>query len=125
MLAALKRWASRIVRDVTALWLAARDRRTPLGAKLMAALTAAYALSPVDLIPDFIPVLGYVDDLILVPLGVWLAVRLIPSELMDELRERADRIEPPRSRLGLLLVAVVWMTLALAVALWVLRPTGV
>ena len=70
MLTRLKAWAAALRQDVFALWLAARDRRTPLGAKLVAALVAAYALSPIDLIPDFIPVLGLVDDLLLVPLGL-------------------------------------------------------
>ena len=82
----LKGWARALKRDVVALWLAARDPRTPLAAKLVAGAVAAYALSPIDLIPDFIPVLGYLDDLLLVPAGIWLAVRLIPEELLAELR---------------------------------------
>jgi uncharacterized membrane protein YkvA (DUF1232 family) len=73
-----KRWARAIERDVVALWIAARDRRTPSTAKIVAGVVAAYALSPIDLIPDFIPVAGYLDDLLIVPLGIALAVRLIP-----------------------------------------------
>ena len=72
----LKSWARALKRDVVALWLAARDSRTPFGAKLVAGAVAAYALSPIDLIPDFIPLLGYLDDLLLVPVGIWLAVRM-------------------------------------------------
>ena len=86
MLEPLKRWARALKRDVIALWLAARDPRVPLAAKLVAGAVAAYALSPIDLIPDFIPVLGYLDDLLIVPAGIWLALRLIPAELMAELR---------------------------------------
>ncbi|MGY3112014.1 uncharacterized membrane protein YkvA (DUF1232 family) [Pantoea eucalypti] len=74
----IKTWARNIKRDVHAVWLAARDPRTPLVAKVLAMIVAAYAVSPIDLIPDFIPVIGYLDDLIIVPLGIMLVVRLIP-----------------------------------------------
>lgn len=104
---------------MVALWLAARDRRTPLSAKLLAGAVAAYALSPIDLIPDFIPVLGYLDDLLLVPAGIWLAVRLIPAELLAEFRAAAEAQERPRSMAGALVVATVWLALAgLAAWLW-------
>ena len=75
-------------REALTLWVAARDPRTPLVAKLLAGAVAAYAFSPVDLIPDFIPVLGLVDDLLIVPLGVWAALRLIPAPLVAEYRAR-------------------------------------
>ena len=115
----LKAWARALKRDVVALWLAARDRRTPLGAKLLASLVAAYALSPIDLIPDFIPVLGYLDDLLLVPAGIWLAVRLIPAGLLAEFRAAADARERPRSPAGAAAVAAAWLALAgLAAWLW-------
>ncbi len=92
----LRRWAKSIKRDIYALWLAARDKRTPWYAKLIALLVAGYAISPIDLIPDFIPVLGYLDDVIIVPLGIMLAVRLIPKPLMAELREKAQkRVDNP------------------------------
>ena len=78
----LKHWAKQMKRDVYAVWFAARDPDTPLLAKLVALLVAAYAVSPIDLIPDFIPVLGYLDDLILVPLGILLVMRLVPAEIM-------------------------------------------
>lgn len=84
-----KQWARAVKRDVIALWLAARDARVSWPAKLLAAGVAAYALSPIDLIPHFIPVLGYLDDLILVPLGIMLAVHLVPPPLMIEFRAAA------------------------------------
>ena len=77
-LAGLRPWARQLKQNVIALWIAARDPRTPWQVKLVAGFVAAYALSPIDLIPDFIPVLGYLDDLLIVPLGIMLAVRMIP-----------------------------------------------
>jgi uncharacterized membrane protein YkvA (DUF1232 family) len=77
-------------------WIAARDRRTPLSARIFSALVAAYALSPIDLIPDVIPVLGLLDDLLLVPLGLLLAIRLIPGALLAEFRHRAETVARPR-----------------------------
>ena len=100
----LRNWARSLKRDVVALWLAARDPRVPWYAKAMAGLVAAYALSPIDLIPDFIPVLGYVDDLIIVPAGIWLVVRMIPPELMAEFREAQGRVDRPVSRAAALLL---------------------
>ncbi len=89
-----------IVRDAKVLWIAARDPRTPAKAKAVAAAIAAYALSPVDLIPDFLPFIGWLDDLIIVPLGIRYAMRLIPPDLLAEFRARADRDpsipDPPR-----------------------------
>ena len=106
------------MRDVGALWLAARDSRVPWYAKLMAGAVAAYALSPIDLIPDFVPVLGYVDDLIIVPLGIWATVKLIPGEVMDELREAASRRAIPKSKAGLAIVLALWLA-AIALAAWI------
>jgi len=105
----LKTWAKRIKRDVVALWLAARDPQVPVAAKLVAGMVAAYALSPIDLIPDFIPVVGYLDDVILVPLGIALAVRLIPPQLMEDLRSRAAALARPRSTAGLIAVVLIWL----------------
>jgi uncharacterized membrane protein YkvA (DUF1232 family) len=98
--------------DTYALYLASRDPRVPWPAKLVAALTVAYALSPIDLIPDFIPVIGYLDDLVLIPLGLALAIRLVPPFLLAEHRAEAARRFAqggPRSRLGVVFVAVVWI----------------
>lgn len=106
----LKAWAKSLKRDVVALWIAARDSRTPIYAKFMAAAVAAYALSPIDLIPDFIPVLGYLDDLIIVPLGIFFCVRLIPAELMDEFRNKAAEIEKrPISKIMAVFIVLVWI----------------
>ena len=117
MLEGLKAWARRLKRDVVALWLAARDPRTPLAAKLVAAAVSAYALSPIDLIPDAIPVLGYLDDLLIVPLGLWLAIRLIPPSLMAEFRETASLQARPVSRMGLAIVIALWLASLLLAAM--------
>ncbi|WP_119943069.1 YkvA family protein [Neorhizobium sp. NCHU2750] len=110
MLKEAKTWAKALKRDVMALWIAARDPRVPLAAKITAGAVAAYALSPVDLIPDFIPVLGYLDDLILVPLGILMAIRLVPVELMAEFRlEAARRSGRPVSRAGLAAILAIWL----------------
>ncbi|WP_313199966.1 YkvA family protein [Rhizobium sp.] len=110
MLKKAKAWAKTLKRDIVALWLAARDPRVPLSAKLVAGAVAAYALSPVDLIPDFIPVLGYLDDLILVPVGILIAIRLVPRELMSEFRLTAEqRSGRPVSRSGLAFILAIWL----------------
>lgn len=118
----LKDWARRLKRDVVALWIAARDPRTPTSPRIVAATIAAYALSPIDLIPDFIPVIGYLDDLILIPLGIALAIRLIPSDLMSEYREEAARRESrPASRRAAVLIVGVWILAAIATAWFAYR----
>lgn len=114
----LQSWARRLKRDVVALWLASRDSRTPLWATVTAAFIAAYALSPIDLIPDFIPVVGYLDDVIILPPGIMLAVRLIPTDLMIEFRiAAADRLERPSSKAGLVMVVSIWVAVG-AVGIW-------
>ena len=104
-----------------ALWIAARDPRTPLAAKIIAGAVAAYALSPIDLIPDFIPVLGYLDDLLIVPLGIWVAVRLIPAPLLAELRAAASDRSRPRSRAAAAVVIGLWLLSAVLVGAWIWR----
>ncbi len=119
----LRRWAGALKRDVMVLWLAARDPRVSRAAKLLAGLVAAYAFAPIDLIPDFIPVLGLLDDLLLVPAGIWLALRLIDPAVIGELRERATSAERSRSLLGAALVIVVWLIgLAVLWRVFALRP---
>lgn len=120
-LAALRVWAGRLKRDVLALWIAARDRRTPLTAKFLAAAVAAYAFSPIDLIPDFVPLLGYLDDLLILPLGIWLAVRLIPGTLMEEFRTRALSSPRPAGRAAAVVVAAIWIAAAGAAGWWLLK----
>lgn len=104
-------------RETRAVTIAARDPRTPWPAKVLSALVVAYALSPIDLIPDFIPVLGYLDDLILVPLGIWLVLRLIPDEVMaDARRKAADMGRPGTSLWGLAMVVTLWLLAAASLA---------
>ena len=115
----LRRNARRLKADTYALYLACRDRRTPWYAKLLASAVVAYAFSPLDLIPDFIPVFGYLDDLILVPLGIALAVKLVPVPVLAECRERAQVItDRPTSRVAAAVIVAVWLGVALMVGLW-------
>src|SRR2546425_3524327 len=90
MLARIKTWAHGLKRDGHAIYLASRDPRVPWYAKALAVAVAGYALSPIDLIPDFIPIIGYLDELIILPLGIWLVVSLIPDEVMVEYRAKAN-----------------------------------
>jgi uncharacterized membrane protein YkvA (DUF1232 family) len=113
MLSRIKNWARRLGRDVHAIYLASRDPRVPWYAKVLAIAVAGYALSPIDLIPDFIPVVGYLDDLIIVPLGIWLVVRLIPEEVLVEYRAIADKAgQRPVSRAGMIAVIALWILAA-------------
>ena len=122
MLARLKGWARAIKRDVHALWLAARDPRTPWYARALALGLAAYALSPIDLIPDFVPVLGYLDDAILLPLGILLAVRLVPPAVMAECRAAAAAAAArPVSRAAAVFIVAVWIVAAGGL-LWLFWP---
>ena len=106
----LKNWARIIKRDVHALYLAGCDPRVPWYAKALAIVVACYALSPIDLIPDFVPVLGYLDDVILVPLGVMLVIRLVPPEIMAEHRDLAAAAqERPVSRKAAFVIAFIWI----------------
>lgn len=117
----MKAWARIIRRDIATLWLAVRHRDVPWYAKAVAAATVAYALSPIDLIPDFVPVLGYLDDLLIVPAGILLAIRLIPADTLAELRSQAETTgRLPASRAGLMSIVVIWLVAATALALWVL-----
>lgn len=112
-----KRWARNLKRDIVALWIAARDPRTPWYAKAAAGAVAAYALSPIDLIPDFIPLLGYLDELFILPIGIALAVRLVPPELMAEFRRKAEsRKVRPRSVLAAIVIILIWTLVVSAIA---------
>jgi uncharacterized membrane protein YkvA (DUF1232 family) len=114
MLDNLKTRAHALKIDTSALYFAFRDPRTPWAAKLVAILTVAYAVSPIDLIPDFVPVLGYLDDLIIVPAGIALSVRLIPPEVLAQARETAKQAEGRPKRLGYAgaaFIVIVWVCL--------------
>ena len=114
-----KQWARRIKRDVLTVYFAARDPATPWAVRLLALAIAAYALSPIDLIPDFIPVLGYLDDLIIVPLGIALVVKLIPADVMTEHRALATATQDrPVSLAGAAIIVVIWLA-AIALTSWV------
>ncbi len=107
-------------RETYALYLVLRDPRVPWYARLVASCVVVYALSPIDLIPDFIPVLGYLDDLVIVPLGIWLALRLIPVDVMDECRARAGAAMAqgqPAGRAGAAMVIAIWLLL-LGLGIW-------
>lgn len=119
MIDRLRGWARRLKRDALVVWLAARHPGVPLLAKIIAGLVAAYAFSPLDLIPDFIPILGLLDDLILVPAGIWLVFRMIPEAVRQSLRAEAEKVaEKPVSRVGAALVLIVWGAVALLVWRW-------
>jgi uncharacterized membrane protein YkvA (DUF1232 family) len=110
----LKRWAGQLKAEVYALYLAYRDPRVPLPARVFAACVVGYAFSPIDLIPDPIPILGYLDDLVLIPLGIALAIRMIPAPVLAECREKARQVakEKPTNRVAAVVIVVVWLSLA-------------
>ena len=117
MLARLKAWAAELKTQLITLWFCRRHPDTPWTAKALAILVVAYALSPIDLVPDFIPVLGYVDDLILVPFGIYIALRLIPPHVLEEARRQAleweaSRPERPTSYWAAGFIVLVWVALA-------------
>lgn len=120
--AKLQEAARRIRHDTLVVYFAARDPRTPLSVRLLALAVAAYALSPIDLIPDFIPVLGYLDDLIIVPIGILLVVKLTPVEVREASRARAQAAcAVPPSRAAAIAVVVLWIVAVAGVGWWVLR----
>lgn len=120
MIERLRRFARRMQQQLQVLYLASRDPRTPLIAKLIVIVVVAYALSPIDLIPDFIPLLGYLDDLLLLPLGIWLAIKLVPAELWHELQARAEAqpLSLPRNFRASVVIAILWIAALAAVAYW-------
>jgi uncharacterized membrane protein YkvA (DUF1232 family) len=115
--AELKRWSRALTREVYAIAGAARDPRTPWFAKALALAVTAYAFSPIDLIPDFIPVLGLLDDLIIVPLGIVLVQRLIPADVMAEHRARSADVAPTASVAGAVTIGAIWFV-AIALTAW-------
>ena len=124
MLERLKERARQLKEETYALYLAARHPQTPWYAKLLVAGIVAYALSPIDLIPDFIPVLGYLDELVLVPLGIALAIRLIPPPVLAECRTRARdvlREGKPVSRTAAAVIVALWIAVAVVLGTWLYR----
>lgn len=126
MLQRLREWARALQREVLALWFACRDPATPCLARCAAVLVVAYALSPIDLIPDFIPLLGYLDELIILPAAIWLILRLLPAPVLARARQQANewmtqRRSRPRSSLGALLVVAAWIALGWLLWIWVAR----
>jgi uncharacterized membrane protein YkvA (DUF1232 family) len=114
-IARLRRWAESITRDVYAIYLAGRDSRVLWCAKALALAVAAYAFSPIDLIPDFIPVLGLADELVLLPLGIMLVVRMIPPDVMMQHRaSAAAMLRRPTSRAAAAVIVAIWFALAAA-----------
>ena len=122
MIAQTKVWARNIKKDVVAIYIAGRDPRTPWLPKAIAIAVALYALSPIDLVPDFIPVIGYLDDLIIVPLGIILVVRLIPANLMAEYRHTAaERGGLPVHWAGAAFIIAIWIVGLTTLAWWAIR----
>jgi len=120
----LKAWARRMKRDILALYLARQDPRVPRLAKVLAIFTAGYALSPIDLIPDFVPILGYLDELIILPAFIYLTIRLIPPDIMVELRAQADQRlaeNRPRSMTGAVVIILIWLCIAALVIWWLIK----
>jgi uncharacterized membrane protein YkvA (DUF1232 family) len=117
----VREWARAVKRDVLVVYLVARDSRVPWPVKVLAAAVAAYALSPIDLIPDFIPIVGYLDDLVIVPLGILAVVKLVPAEVLAELREEAARrlAARPRSWAGAAVIVALWLVLLALLVRWI------
>lgn len=123
MLQTLRRWAKLLKGDVVALWFAYRNPQTPWHAKAFAVLVVAYAFSPIDLIPDFIPVLGLLDDAILLPLGIWLALKLVPAPVMVQSRRQAQdwldaRKPKPQNYVAAAVFVLLWIMLAWLLWRW-------
>ena len=120
---ATRQWARKIKKDALMLWFAYRDPRTPWLPKIICLLAVTYALSPIDLIPDFIPVLGYLDDVILLPAAIWLAVKLLPAQIVIDCRTQSQEWlntheHQPVNRWGVLLVLMVWGLVLFFSYLW-------
>lgn len=121
-MAGLRQWARELKRQTLVVYFVARDPRTPWPLRLLALGIAAYALSPIDLIPDFIPLLGYLDDLVIVPLGLLLVLRRVPAEVLDDARQRAAAAATrPVSRAMAAIIVFVWIASLTALGAWLWR----
>lgn len=115
----MKEWAYKVKRDVMAVYFAARNPDTPIIVRLLALAVAAYALSPIDLIPDFIPVLGYLDDLLIVPVGLMIVIRLLPPHILDVSRALAAKsIAKPRSLMAAAFFVIIWVLCSISLIYW-------
>jgi uncharacterized membrane protein YkvA (DUF1232 family) len=119
---ALKEWAQQFKRQTLTVYFAARDPRTPFAVRLLALAVAAYALSPIDLIPDFVPFIGYLDDLLIVPLGLALVIRLIPDQVAQSAREKAAAAAArPVSYGAAIFIVGLWLVAATVLTAWALK----
>lgn len=123
----MRKWAKNVKRDGVTLWFATKHPAVPWYSKAVGAFVVAYALSPIDLIPDFIPVLGYLDDVILLPGLIYLTIRTIPAPVLAECRAQADEWmkvqgKKPSSKFGLLLILAIWIAATWALWHWLFRP---
>jgi len=114
-------WAQVLKQNTYALYLAYKDPRVPVPAKMLIGIVVAYALSPIDLIPDFIPLIGYLDDLLLLPIGIWLAIKLIPDTVWTECQSSAQQqaLKLPKNRGAAIVVAIIWLISIIGLSLWV------
>ena len=118
-MASVRDWAKQLKRQTLTLYYAGRDPRTPWHAKLVAGLIVAYAISPIDLIPDFIPVLGYLDEIILLPAAIWLALKLVPAAVLEAARQKAEHTsERPTSTAAAVTIVLIWIALATLFGWW-------
>ena len=118
---ALQQQARKLKKETYAIYLACKDPRVPWYAKLLAGCIVAYAFSPIDLIPDFIPIIGYLDDLIIVPLLIWLALKMIPAAVLNECREKAEAAMgqgKPSSKIAAVIIVMIWIVLAILIFVW-------
>ncbi|MBD2004127.1 MULTISPECIES: YkvA family protein [Cyanophyceae] len=114
----------KLKKETYAIYLACKDTRVPWYARLLAGFVVAYAFSPIDLIPDFIPIIGYLDDIIIVPVGIWLLLKMIPPTVMVECREKATAAitsDKPTNWSVAVIIVAIWFLLGIAIALWVAR----
>ena len=127
MLERLKTWAAALKREALVLWFASRDPRASWHAKWLAIFIVAYALSPIDLIPDFIPIIGFLDEIILLPAAIWLVLKLLPQEVLLDSRARAqawlEAHRPrPRNWIAAAVIVLLWMVALWALWAWLIRP---
>ena len=120
-----KKWVESVTKDTYALYLASKNPTVPVLAKLIIGLVVAYALSPIDLIPDFIPVIGLLDDLLLLPIGIWLAIRLIPRPVWHECQRLAEEQiqHMPRNRLAAIIIFIIWIIFSAVLVAWAWQYT--